>query len=606
MLQRNVNSRFAQNPTLENQRSRFDRNNTYKTTFNAGDLIPIYVDSDILPGDTVTMDTASVVRMSTPIYPVMDNANIDIFWFFVPHRIVWDDFEHFMTGGLDAGEWDAPTVYEPPMVRPRTFSYPSGQFEYKGYPSKTLADYMGIPCGFSAPGDERAFNTDIAEGVSALPFRAYAKIWNDWFRSSSIQPEILIPTTSGFSWQPIFYVNDGAPVDGYKQLYSYGDHANVLVKNEGTTVYGGALLKANKYHDFFTSALIEPQRGEPVGVPLEGALPVVTTGVNTWHIPLDTPPLMFAKQDKAMSGTYEEVGFLQTVGPDNVYASPGSVSAGQENLNGYWLNPVNLVADTSVSNTLQISINDLRHAMAVQHILELDARSGSGRYIDLLKGHFGVTSPDARLQRAEYLGGASIPINITPVAQTSQTSDVSPQGNVAAYSWTSDVSSSFTKSFVEHGTLMCLAVVRHVRSYQQGLHKMWSRPTRYDHYWPSLANISEQAILNKEIFVSGDPEIDNQVFGYQEAFAEYRYKPSIVTGAMRSSYPQPLDAWHYADYYTGTPHLSSEWLQEGSEEIDRTLAVSSAVEDQFIGDFAFNSQWYRVMPMYSIPGLDRM
>ncbi len=596
MLQRNANSRFAQNPTLDMQRSRFDRDHTHKTTFNAGDLIPIYVDSDILPGDTVTMDTASVVRMSTPIHPVMDNANIDIFWFFVPHRLVWDDTEHFFTGGLDAGEWDAPKVYEPPMIRPSTYVGNDG-VKYLGFASKSLADYMGVPSGFSLS-KSSSFTTDIADGVSAIPFRAYAKVWNDWFRSSSIQKEVLIPTNGGLASPGVFYLNDGAPVDKYTELYRFSNSENVLVK-ENTTVYGGALLKAGKYHDYFTSALIEPQRGQPVGVPVESMstfLPVYTTKHNNDFDDITKNPLR-------LGPTPSLVPTVALAGDFSTF----DVNMQTPNATDNQLVPLNLAAtfDSGVT-PFNISINDLRHAMAVQHILEIDARSGSGRYIDMLKGHFGVTSPDARLQRSEYLGGTSIPINITPVAQTSQTSDVSPQGNVAAYSWTSDVSGSFTKSFVEHGTLMCLACVRHVRSYQQGLPKMWSRKTRYDHYWPSLANISEQAILNKEIFVSGDSEVDNQVFGYQEAFADYRYKPSIVTGAMRSTYPQSLDHWHYADYYTSTPHLSSEWLQEGDQEIDRTLAVSSAVEDQFIGDFFFKSQWYRVMPMYSIPGLDRM
>ena len=587
MLQRNNQSRFAQNPSLQMQRSTFDRPHGVKTTFNAGDLIPIYVNSDILPGDTVNMDMSFVTRMSTPIHPVMGNANIEFFWFFVPHRLVWGNFEHFITGGLDAGEWDSPTIYEHPAVRPKLRT---GDEEYfGGFPHKSLADYMGIPVGHTAGG----LFPDPVDGVNALPFRAYAKIWNDWFRSSSIQKEVLIPLTDGLV----------SPIVGEADSDGYATPLN----DPQTCVYGGALLKANKYHDFFTSALLEPQRGEPVGVPLDGAIPITTRDYSeTWPIPANADPMMVNLQVTGGDNNGAGLRWLRTSDDGRTVIAGSEYENGEQFASGMWLYPANLIADTAGANSLQISINDLRHALAVQHILEIDARAGSGRYIDLLKGHFGVTSPDARLQRSEYLGGTSVPINVDQVLQTSATNEVSPQGNTAAFSLTSGTDGSFTKSFVEHGTLMCLACVRHVHSYQQGLNKMWSRKDRYDYFWPSLNGISEQAILNKEIFLSGDQVKDNEVFGYQEAWAEYRYHPDLVTGAMRSSYPQSLDIWHYADDYAQTPHLSPEWLQEGSEEIDRTLAVSSAVEDQFIGDFFFNSRWYRVMPVYSVPGLDRL
>ena len=603
---RNNQSRFAQNPQLEMQRSTFDRPHGVKTTFNAGDLIPIYVNSDILPGDTVTMDMSYVTRMSTPIHPVFGNANLELFWFFVPHRLVWDDFEHFITGGLDAGEWDAPTIYEHPAVRPR-WKYPLTGHEFVGFDHKSLADYMGLPVGFvTGEGGSLVSSSDIPEGVNALPFRAYAKIWNDWFRASSIQKEVLIPKTSGLvDTVHLFLQTSKSSYDGYTQVYSNGN-LNFFVKND-SSVYGGSLLKANKYHDFFTSALLEPQRGEPVGIPLEGSLPVTTPPASFAGTPYksDTnyPALRVFSLAGGTSAGVPNQDSSWPVGFDSGFDLITFAGAGGEDFTG--IVPANLIVDAD-TGSLQVSINDLRHALAVQHILEIDARAGSGRYIDLLKGHFGVTSPDARLQRSEYLGGTSVPINVDQVLQTSATNDVSPQGNTAAFSLTAGSDGSFTKSFVEHGTLMCLACVRHVHTYQQGLNKMWSRKDRYDYYWPALNGISEQAILNKELYVSGDPEEDNKVFGYQEAWAEYRYHPDLVTGAMRSSYPQSLDVWHYADDYDQTPHLSPEWLQEGREEIDRTLAVSSAVEDQFIGDFYFNSRWYRVMPVYSVPGLDRL
>lgn len=595
---RNNQSRFAQIPQLDMQRSTFDRPHGVKTTFNAGDLIPIYVNADILPGDTVNMDMSFVARMSTPIHPVMGNANIEFFWFFVPHRLVWDDFEHFITGGLDAGEWDAPTIYEHPAVRPKT-RHADGSESELGFPHKSLADYMGIPVGtiFNELGTPIGW-PDHKDGFNALPFRAYAKVWNDWFRASSIQKEILIPTTSGLVSPVVAEVADDSvfstPLDDVQ-----------------TSVYGGALLKANKYHDYFTSALLEPQRGEPVGIPLEGSMPITTKRSDeSWEIPTNANPLMMVKQSSFGVNTSNtafvaDYGVLGEGTPSSDTVGLGTVTSDSIS-NVSYMYPGNLIAYADEHNTLQVSINDLRHAIAVQHILEIDARAGSGRYVDLLKGHFGVTSPDARLQRSEYLGGTSVPINVDQVLQTSATNDVSPQGNTAAFSLTAGSDGSFTKSFVEHGTLMCLACVRHVHSYQQGLNKMWFPKDRYDYYWPALSGISEQAILNKEIFLFGSSKIDNEVFGYQEAWANYRYHPDLVTGAMRSNYPQSLDVWHYADDYVQTPHLSPEWLQEGCEEIDRTLAVSSAVEDQFIGDFYFNSRWYRVMPVYSVPGLDRL
>lgn len=589
MLTRNNNDFFTQLPQVDMQRSHFPRPHTVKTTFNSSDLIPLAV-YDILPGDTVSLDLGFVVRQATPIHPVMDNANFETFWFFVPNRLIWDDFEHFITGGLDAGHWDAPREIEHPMIRAMTVTE-NGNSVRRGFPFKSVADYMGIPVGPSR--DENGSVVDWPDvKVNALPFRAYAKIWNDWFRSSSLQEEVLIPTESNGTVD--------SPVVG---TWRSDGSSDTVDQDFSTCVYGGKLLKANRYHDYFSSALPEPQRGEPVGVPIDlGMTPVVTGPISEYANSQTFPGLRIAGSGYLSSDVLIQAdGFVgNTKTGDLTWNVDAAVDPASN------IRPVNLWANfTDQNNSAQISINDLRHAVAVQHILEIDARSGSGRYIDLLRGHFGVTSPDARLQRSEYLGGTSTPINMEQVLQTSSTNEVSPQGNTAAFSLTSGVNETVTKSFVEHGILMCVGCVRHVHSYQQGLEKMWSREDRYDYYWPALANISEQAILNKEIYATGTAA-DDEVFGYQEAWSEYRYKPSIVTGAMRSTYPQSLDVWHYADYYREQPFLSADWLLENPSEIDRTLAVSSSLEDQFIADIAIHGDWFRVLPVYSVPGLDRM
>ena len=591
------NSRFSVAPERNVQRSTFDRPQSYVTAFNAGDLIPVYWD-EVLPGDTVEMHNGMVVRESTPIHPVFGNANVETFWFFVPNRLLWDDWEHFITGGLDAGAWDTPKTYIPPTVHPLVLNE-NGVSHNESFRAKSLADYLGCPIRSDSNSNRMYCN------VSALPFRAYAKIWNDWFRSSSLQQEVLIPKTGGrYDFQ----------------LGTRNSSSGVFAPAESATapascVYGGSLLKANKYHDYFTSCLPEPQRGLASAIPADGSLRVVTAD------PATLPSLAsFAPNNKfaavfgsgagasspGLPSSSDRFRWLFHNGSAVSVISGGQSAAGSTD-GSLPLVPLNLIADASDgASGLTISINDLRHAVAVQHILEIDARSGSGRYIDMIKGHFGVDSADARLQRAEYLGGSCVPVNVQQVLQTSSTNDTSPQGNTAAFSLTADTDHPFTHSFTEHGILMCLAVVRIKRSYQDGLARKWSRQSRYDYYWPSLANISEQAVLNKEIFCGDVEDVNNEAFGYQEAFADYRYSPSLVTGAMRSSYAQSLDVWHYADEYAARPYLSADWLQEDSAEIDRTLAVSSSLADQFIGDFAFKPTWYRVMPVYSIPGLDRM
>lgn len=544
-MNRNVNSHFAVNPTNINiSRSSFKRDQDILTTMNFGKLVPFYVD-EILPGSTVSIDTSVLARLSTPVHPTMGNAFMDVYYFFVPNRLVWEHWTDFM-GENNAGPW-APTVeYSIPQVK----SDAPGGF-YKG----SIADYMGIPTG--------------VEGISvnALPFRAYTLIWNQYFRSDAI---------NDFAYLPLHDSSVG--IDDY-----IGDEP---IQN---AFCGLETLPVAKYFDYFTGCLPEPQRGDASRIPInfDDASIVPNGTLNFESVVFGVPTGKLVSIQNAANST----------------SSPSSVNIlGQVAANtqqGYLR--YNSGLSIQQESNAQITINELRLAFQLQRLLERDARGG-GRYTSILLSHFGVQSPDARLQRAEYLGGKRIPININQVLQTSSTDDTSPQGNTAAYSLTTDVSSSFTKSFVEHGFVIGVCCLRTEHSYQQGIERMWSRKGRFDYYWPVLANIGEQAVLNKEIYAQGTTE-DEEVFGYQEAWAEYRYKPNRISSAFRSNYAQSLDVWHYGDYYGSLPTLSPEWLAETKDNVDRTLAITSDVEDQCICNFYVKNKSVLPMPTYSIPGL---
>ena len=577
-MNRNTQLHFQNTPQISVKRSKFERSHNHKTSFNVGDIIPLYVDSDILPGDTVQMDMASIVRMATPIYPIMDNLFIDSYWFFVPHRLVWDHWAEFW--GENDDPWIQETNYEIPQINAPP----------NGWEEGTIADYMGVPTkvgGFS---------------INALPFRAYCKCWNDFFRDQNLKSNAHIYTD-----------------ETTRQGTNTGDY--VL-----TAELGAKPLKAAKFHDYFTSALPSPQKGPAVTIPLGTAAPASATAsttingqgnknVNTSSQTHNssTEPLMLSGTI-GTSGTYNNLvinngtsqrfltGFSETLPTPS-----GSVTR---------LRPINLVADVTgltatttinnlmvdLSNATAASINQLRTAFAIQKYYENAGLHGT-RYIEYIRSVFGVTSSDARFQRAEYLGGKRIPINIDQVLQTSATDETSPQGNTAAFSCTIDKSSMFTKSFEEHGTLLCLAVVRTEHTYQQGLNRMWSRRKWTDFYNPFFAHLGEQAILNKEIYIQNNNTKNNEAFGYQEAWAEYRYKPSYVSGYMRSNATGSLDVWHFADDYDTLPVLGTTWIDEPLENVDRTIAVTSQLTHQFIGDFFFKTFYTRPMPVYSVPGL---
>lgn len=549
-MNRNTEFHFSKNPIqLDMPRSKFDRSSQHKTTMNTGDLIPIFID-EVLPGDTMTMDIASAIRMSTPIYPVMDNAYMDIYFFAVPNRLVWEHWREFC-GENRTTHWEQETEYEIPQIKsPATTGWAKG----------TIADYMGIPT--KVPG----------LSISALPFRAYCLIWNEWFRDENLKNPCMVnlDETTQTGSNGTDYVTDA-------QL-------------------GGMPCKVAKYHDYFTSALPEPQKGPPVLLPLGTEAPVWAGNVNADKIP-NNQAIDFIKingTDMPTSGTY-------TINREGTNPKQGfsAIREGTSTGTDEPIAPINLYAD--LTQATAATINQLRQAFAVQRMYEKDARGGT-RYIEVIKTHFGVTSPDSRQQRPEYLGGLRTPINMDQVLQTSATDSTSPQGNTAAYSLTNFRNSLFTKSFTEHEFIIGLACIRTDNTYQQGIERLWSRKTRFDYYWPSLANIGEQAILNKEIYAQGN-SADEEAFGYQEAWADYRYKPSRVSGAMRSNYEQSLDAWHYAEYYTAQPILGTTWIDESRTNVNRTIAVQDELEDQFICDFYFNMEMARPMPIYSIPGL---
>lgn len=539
-MNRNTEMHFTELPTIDISRSKFQRNSEHKTSFNTGDLIPIYID-EVLPGDTVKINLANITRMTTPIYPVMDNAFIDTFFFFVPNRLLWKHWQEFW-GENNQTHWEQKIEYEIPQIKA-----PAG-----GWKKGSLADYMGIPT-----------NVENIE-VSHLPFRAYCKVVNDWFRDENLKDPCMIN-------------DDETTLTGKNKETNYDYVTDIQL--------GAAPYKAAKYGDYFTSALPSAQKGPAVSIPLGNTAPVTTS--EELH---DTAGPIRLNNKINMR---DEIGMTKTSDIGYSYGSESGLTQDR------WIDRTNLVAD--LSQAFGATVNQLRQAFAIQKFYERQARGGS-RYIEFLKSHFTVTSPDARLQRSEYLGGHRNPININQVLQTSSTDATSPQGNTSAFSCTMINEELFTYSSTEHGYILGLACIRTNHTYQQGVERMWSRKKWTDFYVPEFANLGEMPILNKEIYAQGTAA-DEEAFGYQEAWADYRYKPNRVSGAMRSNYEKSLDSWHYADNYKSQPILSSEWIDETEKNVDRTLAVQSSLEDQFISDFYFQTTWVRPMPIYSVPGL---
>lgn len=527
-------------PTTDIRRSSFMRPSSHTTTFNAGDLIPIFYD-EVLASDSCRMEVGSVIRSQTPLHPVMDDAFLDTYFFFVPFRLVWEHWVNFM-GENTLSSWVSDIEYIPPKV-----TAPAG-----GFAEKSIADYFGMPTKVSSI------------EVDAMRFRGYRLVWNEYFRSEAIQDP---------------------------ELVNLGDNET------DPTIYGN-LLKANKIFDLFTGALPAPQRGQAVSLPLVGDAPLVNG-------PMYANGAQFSLASSAASTGYTPIALYANdplpgsldgyfTGDMTLSETDTGQSSNYGNLYFY-----NTYAD--MSKVTSATVNQLRQAFAVQRLLEQDARGG-GRYRSLIRTHFGASVPDATVQVPEYLGGMRQDLRTQEVLQTSSSDSVSPQGNTAAFSKTVNSGFVFEKSFTEPGMIIGVACVRQFHSYQQGIPRDALRKSRYDFYWPELANIGEVGVKNAEIYAQGNSQ-DAQIFGYQEPWYEYRYKNSYVSGEMRSNSANSLDIWHYADDYASLPVLSSSWLAETSAYIDRTLAVSSSVSDQFLADFHFYALWSRPLPLYSIPGL---
>lgn len=512
-------------------RSAFDRSFSHKTTIDEGNLYPIFWEP-ILPGDTVNLTTQALVRLATPIFPYMDNVYFDIHYFFVPNRLLWSNWEQFQ--GAQNDPPNTFTEYEVPSLDDATHA--------AGFASGSLYDYFGLPVGVTG--------IPQASMPIALPFRAYRKIWNDWYREENNQDPLTVDISDG----------------------------------PDTTAY--ALLKRNRRKDYFTSCLPWPQKGSSVSLPIGGTAPVVSDLTNS--------PTM----TKAGSSSYWNINFGAASGANDAHftGSPGGTAP----IPAIWGSTTGLEAD--LSSATAATVNSLRESIVLQQMLELDARGGT-RYVEILLARFGVVSPDFRLQRPEYLGGQTVDINVNPVAQNSSTDATTPQGNLSGFA-VGRGKASINHSFVEHGQLLCLASVRADTSYQQGMNRHWSVRTRYDYYEPLAANLGEQAVLNKEIaMIAGAyASTSEDAFGYQERWAEYRYKASYVTGLFRTAAAGGLDSWHLALHFTSVPTLAD--IMPEAPPIARIVAVAS--EPHFILDTYTKFRHVRVLPVYSAPGLTRL
>lgn len=552
-MNRNNERHFNQVPETHVSRTRFNRDQNILTTFDAGKLIPFYVD-EVLPGDTFSVSTAAIIRMTTPKYPVFDDAFIDFYYFFCPNRILWDNFKRFM-GEAEDEAWIPSKTYKVPKIKIKN----SVEDEYKWPSEQSILDYMGVPTKLSNSIE-----------VNALPTRAYVKIWNEFFRDQNVG-NAAVNTTGD---------EDVEYKDKSKNEPDEPNEDEVLKR----AYTGSNCLPVNRFHDYFSSCLPYPQRGPEVTIALTGNAPVQLYSDQNLEDPW-FGSLYFNNENGKMEAGAQK--------PTEVM---GKNIFGDKTLLTYM--------GANLTNIETATINQLRQAFAVQHYYEAMARGGS-RYREQVRALFGVSISDKTVQVPEYLGGGRYHVNINQIVQTSgqQTENDTPLGETGAMSVTPISESSFTKSFEEHGFIIGVMCVRHNHSYQQGLERFWSRSDRLDYYFPQFANIGEQPVKKKEIMLTGTAT-DDETFGYQEAWADYRMKPNRVSGKMRSNATGTLDYWHYADNYNEVPTLSQEWMSEGKTEIARTLIIQD--EPQFFGAIRVMNKTTRCMPLYSVPGLEKL
>ena len=567
--------RFSDAPAMYMRRTKFDRSHVYKTTFDSGKLIPVFVD-EVLPGDTTRMSVNYFARLATPIKPIMDNIYLDWFFFFVPNRLVWEHWQNFC---FEQEDPDDSTDY----VIPTIYSHSS----MKNLLIGSLWDYFGLPIN----------TTNDISGINALPFRAVYLIWNEWFRDENLQKSVKIQK------------GDANEVLDFSRI---SDQPSWLFGTDGNLIAGHACPPRGKRHDYFTSALPWTQKGPGVSIGLAGTASIVDPSPTTGYL------LHSTNNQLAAVSAYD--GNASSSGGDRTASGSGSITFNRGSSDSHWSNVGGFAGNSSDYITMSaqpasgflandsyvdldtssiFTINSLRTAFQMQKFYERLARGGS-RYTEVLRSFFGVVSPDARLQRPEFLGSFTKMVNVNPIAQTSATDDTSPQGNLSAYGVTAAKFHGFTKSFVEHGYIIGFVCARADLTYQQGINKMWLRSTVYDFYWPTFAHLGEQAIELREIYAQGS-EADTTVFGYQERYAEYRYKPSQITGKFRSSViGGTLDKWHLSQFFKTAPTLNEEFIVE-NPPIERIIAVPS--EPEFLLDIGFRYTTVRPMPMFGTPGL---
>lgn len=571
-MNRNVESHFSELPQVDLQRSIFDRSSTHKLSLNVGDLVPFYID-EVLPGDTFNITTSKVVRLQTLLTPVMDNLYADFYWFYCPSRILWSHWKEFQ-GENTQSAWIPSTTYQIPAISsPATTGFESG----------TIADYLGLPVGVT-------WTANAKHSPSALPFRMYAKICDEFFRDENVTDPLYIPT------------GDSNQTGSNGSNYIY-DVAN-----------GGMPFKVARYHDYFSSCLPNSQKAsQPVKLPnqhINGYNGLsVYPGADEAYEAMETEqyftPLRFY--------TYDYSSSTQSFSPSSTVSQPSFATRGSGSAvaifpnsadlsnGGSYVIPANLRVDVPGSTITGININELRLAFQLQKYYERNARGGT-RYQEILLSHFGVHGSDARLQRPEYLGGNRVPVTIHEVLNNSQ-SDQDFLGDLGAMSVTADVHDDVSQSFTEHGYIMGLMCLRYDNTYTQGLERFWSRKLVTDFYLPVFSNIGEQPVMSCELYANSTTLDSDDVFGYQEAWADYRYKPSRCSGEMRPGISNTLASWHFGDYYSQKPTLSDSWMRVDKTNVDRALAVTSSVSNQAFADIYIKNICTRCMPVYSIPGL---